>query len=149
LVEEPSHLKQLSIDHVCKIGLSYTATKAKFFPLKIAPLFILRGLKSEVICSTESCAPLSSFSGPLPAAHTTENAWFPDFLLYWLTLWACCLLSQQQTLSLMLVVVSSYTAATASLFLSIIYLVLGSCTVRSHSGLPELMYHITYILQSR
>jgi hypothetical protein len=64
-------------------------------------------------------------------------------------MWACSLLSQQQTLSLMLVVMSSYAAATASLFLSIICLILGSCTVRSHAGLPELMYHITYVLQSR
>jgi hypothetical protein len=108
-----------------------------------------RGLKSELLCSGDTCVPLSTFTGTLAATATTENAWFPDFLLYWLTMWACCLLSQQQTVSLMLVVGSSYTAATASLFLSIICLVLGSCTVRSHAGLPELMYHITYVLQSR
>ena len=102
------------------------------------------------MCTGDSCTPLAAFTGSLSAAaHTTENTWYPDFLLYWLTMWACSLLSQQQTLSLMLVVVSSYTAATASLFLSIVCLILGSCTVRSHAGLPELMYHITYVLQSR
>ena len=78
-----------------------------------------------------------------------ENSYYPDFVFYWLALWAGYMFAQQQTVSLLLVVKSSYTAAMASLYLATLYLVLGSGTVRSLSALPELMYHLTYIVQPR
>ena len=108
-----------------------------------------------MICTggeVSTCSSLSTYTySQLQALdnYTTENAWYPDFLLYWLAIWACSLLAQQQTVSVLLIVKSSYSAGLVSVFLSIVYLTLGSCTVRSHSGLPELIYHLTYITQAR
>jgi len=126
------------------------------FSTLISALILFKGLKTELVCVGEgnsaSCSRLSSYSySQLQALgdYTTENSWYPDFLLYWLAIWGCYLLSQQQTVSLMLVVKSGYTAAISSVLISVVYLCLGSCTVRSHAGLPELMYHVSYILQSR
>ena len=102
---------------------------------------------------SNTCVPLSTYTYSellgLAGNYTTEYSWYPDFLLYWLALWGCYLLAQQQTVSIMLVVKSSYTASIVSVALTSIYLSLGSCTVRSHTGLPELMYHMSYIFQSR
>ena len=46
-----------------------------------------------------------------------------------------------------MVVKSSYTAIMASMSMTILYLVLGSGTVRSLSSMPELIYHLSYIVQ--
>merc|ERR1712008_598 len=54
-----------------------------------------------------------------------------------------------QTSSILIVVKSSYTAALSSIYITIVYLVLGSGTVRSLGSLPEILYHLTYITQSR
>ena len=52
-------------------------------------------------------------------------------------------------MSIMLVIKSSYTAATLTLSMFIVFLILGSGTVRSLSAMPELIYHLTYIVQPR
>ena len=52
-------------------------------------------------------------------------------------------------MSIMLVIKSSYTSATISVYMFIIFLILGSGTVRSLSSMPELIYHLTYIVQPR
>ena len=62
--------------------------------------------------------------------HWMEYSYVPDFLIYWFTIWACHLLAEQQTSSFLIVVKSSYTAALSSIYITIIYLVLGSGTVR-------------------
>ena len=126
----------------------------------LAAFITFRGLKDELVCWGEGdnakCKLLSDYpptqlralqasEGPL---HY-ENSYYPDFLLYWLALWGAYLLAEQQTISFLLVVKSSYTAASASLSLVLLYLVLGSATVRSLSSLPELVYHLTYIVQPR
>ena len=59
-----------------------------------------------------------------------EYGYYPDFIIYWLTIWACYLLAEQQTSSFLIVVKSSYTAALSSIYITIVYLVLGSGTVR-------------------
>jgi len=129
------------------------------FTTCLSSFIIFRGLKEELVCFGEgeegSCLPLSDYSSAKLAQleKTTnihyENSYYPDFLLYWLALWGSYLFAEQQTISFMLVVKSSYTAATASIYLAILYLILGSGTVRSLSSLPELMYHLTYIVQPR
>ena len=99
-----------------------------------------------------------------------ENQYYPDFLFYWLALWACWLYAEQVQLlfvkrtfihqsikgtlldsnnnicqmfiylwlqvsvAVLLVVRSSYTAATTAISVFIIFLALGSGTVRSLSG---------------
>ena len=96
----------------------------------------------------EDCRLVDLQSPPAQCVHF-ENSYYPDFLVYWLALWGAYLLAEQQTVSFLLVVKSSYTAACASLYLALLYLVLGSATVRSLSSLPELVYHLTYIVQPR
>ena len=121
-----------------------------------------RGLKEELVCVTESdgtmfCNPISSLttnqlSGLLQEAGKTvhyENQYYPDFVFYWLALWGCYLYAEQVTLMIMLVIKSSYTAASVSIYIFIIFLVLGSGTVRSLSSMPELIYHLSYIVQPR
>ena len=78
-----------------------------------------------------------------------EYNYYPDFVIYWLALWSCYIFAEQQTLSLLIVVKSSYTAALSSIYITIVYLVLGSGTVRSLASLPELLYHLTYVTHSR
>ena len=78
-----------------------------------------------------------------------ENQYYPDFVFYWLALWACYLYAEQVTLMNMLIIKSSYTAASVSIYIFIIFLVLGSGTVRSLSSMPELIYHLSYIVQPR
>ena len=102
-----------------------------------------RGLKTELLCTTnpstqlDSCRPLASYAASELSAIERESipAWseygyFPDFVAYWLVLWACFLFAEQQTISLMMVIKSSYTAVTTSVACTILYLVLGSGTVR-------------------
>ncbi len=55
-----------------------------------------------------------------------------DFVTFWLTLWACYLFAEQQTIALLMTIKSSYTAISASVAATTIYLVLGSATVRYH-----------------
>jgi hypothetical protein len=106
-------------------------------------LIIFRGLKNELLCTenpgsgAKSCRAYASYTdGELDTIereevnHWMEYNYYPDFFIYWLTLWACYLLAEQQTSSLLIVVKSSFTAAMASIYFTIIYLVLGSATVR-------------------
>ena len=114
------------------------------------------------MCVTESdgtmfCNPISSLTtnqltSLLQEAGKTvhyENQYYPDFVFYWLALWGCYLYAEQVTLMNMLVIKSSYTAASVSIYIFIIFLVLGSGTVRSLSSMPELIYHLSYIVQPR
>ena len=55
---------------------------------------------------------------------------FTDFVTFWLTLWACYMFAEQQTIALLMTIKSSYTAMTASIAATSVYLVLGSATVR-------------------
>ena len=72
--------------------------------------------------------PLLTPSYPQGPLHY-ENSYYPDFLLYWLALWASYLLAEQQTISFLLVVKSSYTAACASLYLVKIIVILRTITI--------------------
>jgi len=127
----------------------------------LSAFITFRGLKEELLChratssSAALCEPLNNLTSLRVQQLTeqeetwTENGYFPDFLLYWLTLWSCFMFAEQQTIAFMVVIKSTYTAALCSIYLTIIYLILGSGTVRSMSGLPEMMYHLTYIIQTR
>ena len=58
-------------------------------------------------------------------------------------------LAEQQTVALLMVIKSSYTAIIASMSMTILYLVLGSGTVRSFTNMPEFLGHLTYMTQTR
>lgn len=109
----------------------------------IGALIIFRGLKNELLCTEnpntgiQSCRSYASYSQDYLDTIEAENIknwmeynYYPDFVVYWLTLWACHFLAEQQTSSLLIVVKSSFNAALASVYITIIYLVLGSGTVR-------------------
>lgn len=113
--------------------------------------FSSRGLQNEVLCTknpttaTSSCRALYSYSSAELTAieeqgipNWTEYNYFPDFVTFWMALWACYLLAEQQTLALMMVVKSSFTAMLASISCSLVYLVLGSATVKYESEVMAL-----------
>lgn len=128
----------------------------------MAELNFFRGLKNELLCSYDSvaeeneCRSFASFSSneleSLSRLNTPfwfEYTWYPDLFLYWLTFWACYLMAEQQTISLLMVIRSSYTACLVSIYITILYLTFGSATVRSMTGLPDFMEHLTYVTQTR
>jgi len=132
------------------------------FTTCLSAFIIFRGLREEMVCVTEDgldsfCKPISSVTSSQIAEYVRdrdktvhyENQYYPDFLFYWLSLWACYIYAEQVTMSIMLVIKSSYTSATISVYMFIIFLILGSGTVRSLSSMPELIYHLTYIVQPR
>jgi hypothetical protein len=67
----------------------------------------------------------TSFIFRLTGLHTAT-----DWLLFGAVQFACYLLAEQQTVALMLVVRSSFTAAIVSVYITAIYLMLGSGTLR-------------------
>jgi len=134
----------------------------------VSAFIIFRGLKNELLCSEDasaasdvastgpSCRSFADYSSNelaslnrLGVPTWMEYTYYPDLFVYWLTLWACYLLAEQQTISLLMVVKSSFTAIKVSVYLTIVYLVLGSATVRSMASLPEFVEHLTYVTQAR
>jgi len=138
------------------------------FTTAMSAFIIFRGLKNELLCTVNNDQQLGSsqnFASCKSFADYTANeiqsmerlgvptwleySYYPDLFFYWLTFWACYLLAEQQTISLLMVIKSSYTAALASVYATVVYLVLGSATVRSLASLPEFMEHLTFVTQSR
>ena len=132
------------------------------FTTALSAFVIFRGLKNELLCSEDantnenSCRSFADYTSNelssmarLNVTSWLEYSWYPDLFLYWLTFWACYLLAEQQTISLLMVIKSSFTAALVSIYVTILYLVLGSATVRSMASLPEFLEHLTYVTQSR
>nr|CAD7592250.1 unnamed protein product [Timema genevievae] len=75
----------------------------------------------------------------------TETEW----LLFVAVLWSCHILAEQQTIALLMVIKSSFTAAVTSVYITIIYLVLGSGNLRAIHGLSEWLLYLTYATQTR
>jgi len=137
------------------------------FTTALSAFIIFRGLKNELLCTVVesgvtggqpdyTCKSFSEYTSNeiqsmerLGVPTWLEYSYYPDLFFYWLTFWACYLLAEQQTISLLMVVKSSYSAALASVYVTVLYLVLGSATVRSLASLPEFMEHLTYMTQSR
>lgn len=59
-------------------------------------------------------------------------------------LWTVYVFSEQQTISLMMFIRSSYRAFITSIFILILYITLASSTVRTMTALPEWLYYISY-----
>lgn len=72
-----------------------------------------------------------------------------QYLLFGSTLWAVHYFMEQQTMALLMLIKSSFNAALTSLFLGIVYLNVGSAMVRAIPGLPDYLYYLTYVTQSR
>lgn len=72
-----------------------------------------------------------------------------QFLLFASTLWAVHYFMEQQTMALGMLIKSSFNVGITSLFLAIIYLNVGSAMVRAVPGMPDYLYYLTYVTQSR
>ena len=125
------------------IGQLFQSIPTSLISSLIGSLIIFRGLKNELLCTEhptsgiKSCRAYSTYEDFELSTierdgikNWMEYNYYPDFIVYWMTIWACHFLAEQQTSSLLIVVKSSYTAALASIYVTIIYLVLGSGTVR-------------------
>ncbi len=101
-----------------------------------------------VSLTTTLIAAMITFRG-LHADDVDEYAYFPDLVTVWLTLWACYSFAEQHTLSILLFVKSSYSAISASVAIAIVYLLLGSATLKAYNGMPSALAHLTYATQTR
>ncbi|XP_067006823.1 ATP-binding cassette sub-family G member 5 [Anabrus simplex] len=72
-----------------------------------------------------------------------------EWFLFGSVLWACHLLAEQQTIALLMVVRSSFTAAIASIYITVLYLALASGALRSFHGLLDWLLYLTYAMQAR
>ncbi|KAF8793634.1 ATP-binding cassette sub-family G member 5 like protein [Argiope bruennichi] len=59
-------------------------------------------------------------------------------------LWTVYVFAEQQTISLMMIIRSSYTSFLTSIYILIIYITFASGTVRSLTSLPEWFYYMTH-----
>ena len=72
-------------------------------------LVIFKGLKNELLCTenptsgTRSCRSFASYSANEletiereSITRWSEYNWYPDFVIYWLTIWACYIFAEQQ-----------------------------------------------------
>lgn len=128
----------------------------------LSAFVVFRGLKNELLCTENpttgerSCRDRSGYAQneldtieAQGVPNWLEYSYYPDLVTFWLVLWACYQFATQQTVALLMVVKSSYTAIAASVSLTIPYLVLGSGTLRSYAGLPPFLRHLTYVCQTR
>ncbi|XP_063227758.1 ATP-binding cassette sub-family G member 5 [Bacillus rossius redtenbacheri] len=72
-----------------------------------------------------------------------------EWLLFASVLWSCHLLAEQQTIALLMVIKSAFTAAVTSIYCTTLYLILGSGALRSFHGLSEWLFYLTYATQTR
>ncbi|XP_069674885.1 ATP-binding cassette sub-family G member 5 isoform X1 [Periplaneta americana] len=108
------------------------------------PLFLLSYSFLAVPFAVISVGAASRITFLLTGLHATT-----DWLFFGAVQLACYLLAQQQTIALMLVVRSSFTSAIVSIYLTIIYLMLGSGSLRSFHSLSDWLLYLTYATQSR
>ncbi|XP_018015931.1 uncharacterized protein LOC108672721 isoform X1 [Hyalella azteca] len=74
----------------------------------------------------------------------TDPDWL-GWLLFGSVLWAAWGFVEQQTIALMLIVRSSYCAASASVALTSAYLLVGAATLRSLVGIPDWLYYLSHV----
>jgi hypothetical protein len=77
-----------------------------------------------------SCRAHSDAAEDSDSEQWLEYAYFPDLVAFWIALWACHAFAEQHTIAALMVIKSSFTAITASVALAVLYLVLGSATMR-------------------
>ncbi|XP_054275102.1 ATP-binding cassette sub-family G member 5-like [Macrosteles quadrilineatus] len=108
------------------------------------PLFLLSYWLFSLPFSLITVAAGSRILFEVTGMETTK-----DWCLFAAVLWACYLLAEQQTVALMMVVYSSFTAALASLYISLVCLVFASGALRSYRGLSDWLVYLTYGTQAR
>lgn len=108
------------------------------------PVFILSYLLFSLPFSLISMAAASRITFEL---YDTKDPM--EWLKFGGILWACHLMAEQVTISLLMVIRSSFIAAVTSIYIHIVVLLLGSGTLRSMKGLLDWLYYLTYATQSR
>lgn len=129
---------------------TYPALRTRYYQesrdgLYYGPLFVLARSYSTIPLSmlTVMAASALIFLG-LPMSSDLFQ-WF----LFGSTLWAVYFFMEQQTMALLMFIKSSYNVAVASVFLGAVYLNLGSAMTRAIPGLPDWLYYLTYVTQTR
>ncbi|RZF36626.1 hypothetical protein LSTR_LSTR007329 [Laodelphax striatellus] len=72
-----------------------------------------------------------------------------DWFFFAAIICSCYLLAEQQTIAILMIIKGSFIAAVTSLYLSTIFIVLSSGTLRSYASLPEWLLYLTYASQTR
>ena len=130
--------------------ITYPAFRTRYYQesrdgLYYGPLFVLARNISSIPLSILSVLGASAIVYFGLSISTSPFQWF----LFASALWAVYFFMEQQTMAILMLVKSSYNAAIASIFLGIIYLTLSSAMMRSIPALPEWLYYLTYVTQSR
>ncbi|XP_037093116.1 ATP-binding cassette sub-family G member 5-like [Pollicipes pollicipes] len=111
---------------------------------------------SFVFCQTLSSLPLSALSVCAAASiifwglglgdrySTTDALW--QWFLFFTVLWACYAFVEHQTMLLLMVCKSSFTAAIASFYCTVTYILIGSSTLKTLVGLPKWLYYVSYVI---
>ncbi|XP_066990295.1 ATP-binding cassette sub-family G member 5 isoform X1 [Macrobrachium rosenbergii] len=76
----------------------------------------------------------------------------PDWMgwvIFGSVLWAVWAFVEQQTIALMMIVKSSYSAAATSVSLTTFYLLIASASLRSLVGLPDWLYYLSHVIVFR
>uniref|UniRef100_A0A8D8X0G3 ATP-binding cassette sub-family G member 5 n=1 Tax=Cacopsylla melanoneura TaxID=428564 RepID=A0A8D8X0G3_9HEMI len=81
--------------------------------------------------------------------QTTGLSTSTELFQFSLMLWSCFLFAEYQTIALMLIVESGFTAAVVSSYLTTVFLVLGSGYVRSFRSMAEWLVYLSYGTQTR
>ena len=131
---------------------TYPALRTRYYQesrdgLYFGPLFVLAKSLSSIPLSMITVALASAlifYGAPMSPSPTTFQ-WF----LFGSSLWAVYFFMEQQTMALLMFIKSSYNAAIVSIFLGIVYINLGSAMTRAIPGLPDWLYYLTYVTQTR
>ena len=113
--------------------------------LYFGPLFVLARSLSSVPQSMATVLAASALVYFGLGMSADAFQWF----LFAATLWAVYFFMEQQTMALLMFVKSSYNAAIASVVLGAVYINLGSAMTRSIPAMPDWLYYLTYVTQSR
>ncbi|BES97575.1 unnamed protein product [Nesidiocoris tenuis] len=107
------------------------------------PLFLIVYLLFSVPFSLATVAAGSRILFQVTGLTTVE-----DWAVFGGVLWGSYLLAEQQTIALLMVVKREFNAIIASIYLCLLYLILGGGILRSFGGVPEWLLYTGYATQT-
>ncbi|KAK7063157.1 ATP-binding cassette sub- G member 5 [Halocaridina rubra] len=115
------------------------------------PLFILTYSLFSVPVSYINAMAASAivFFGLSLGDPAVEGPDWMGWVIFGSVLWAIWAFVEQQTIALMMIVKSSYSAAAVSVSLTSFYLLVASASLRSLVGLPDWLYYLSHIIVFR
>uniref|UniRef100_A0A146KX20 ATP-binding cassette sub-family G member 5 n=1 Tax=Lygus hesperus TaxID=30085 RepID=A0A146KX20_LYGHE len=107
------------------------------------PLFLIVYLLFSIPFTLATVAAGSRILFQITGLTTVE-----DWAVFGGVLWGSYLLSEQQTIALLMVLKREFNAIITSVYLCLLYLVLGSGILRSYGGMPEWLLYSGYATQT-